>query len=207
MEESVFTIGHSTHSLDAFVALLHLHGITAVFDVRSQPYSRFNPQFDREALAKSLRDCGISYVFLGNELGARSEDPACYEAGRVQYGRLADTVGFRHGLERVRNGMEDFRLALMCAEKEPLECHRGILVARHLEAQGVEVQHIHADGKLESHKHAMQRLLHILKWPDRDMFRTHEEVLADAYYAQEKRIAYDAVEGFVEDARGSGNEA
>jgi len=207
MEKSVFTIGHSTHSLDAFVALLHLHSITALCDVRSVPYSRFNPQFDREDLAKSLRVCGISYVFLGNDLGARTEDPACYEGGQVHYGRLADTLGFRRGLERVRNGMEDFQLALMCAEKEPLECHRGILVARHLAAQGVDVQHIHADGKLESHEHAMQRLLSILKWPDRDMFRTREEVLADAYRAQEKRIAYDAVEGFVEDSRGGGNEA
>lgn len=207
MEESVFTIGHSTHSLDAFVALLHFHGITALCDVRSQPYSRFNPQFDREELAKSLRECGISYVFLGNELGARSEDPTCYEGGRVRFGRLAETPEFQRGLERVRNGMEDFRLALMCAEKEPLECHRGILVARHLAAQGVAVQHIHADGTLESHERAMQRLLQMLKWPDRDMFRTQEEILADAYFAQEKRIAYDAAEGFKEDARGGSTEA
>ena len=199
MEETVFTIGHSTHLLDDFVALLHFHGITALCDVRSQPYSRYNPQFDREELAKSLWERDINYVFLGNELGAHSEDPARYEAGRVQYGRLAETSGFRHGLERVRNGM---RLpAAYVRGERTAGVPPGHSVNRHLEAQGVEVQHIHADGKLESHELALQRLLHILKWPDHDLFRTHEEMLADAYSAQEKRIAYDAVEGFTEDAQ------
>ena len=128
---------------------------------------------------------------MGNELGARSEDPACYEHGKVQYDRLAQTELFRRGLERVQEGMKKYRLAIMGAEKEPLECHRTILGARHLAALGLDVKHIHADGTLESHADALRRLARMLNLADDDMFRSHEELLADAYYRQEQRIAYD----------------
>src|SRR5437870_5320444 len=97
----VLTIGHSTHSMDAFIALLRQHGVTALADVRSAPFSRFNPQFNKEALKHSLKAHGIKYVFLGRELGARSPDRACYENGRVQYARLARTESFHAGLDRV----------------------------------------------------------------------------------------------------------
>jgi uncharacterized protein (DUF488 family) len=192
MRDAVFTIGHSTHSQERFVALLHQHGITALCDVRSKPYSRVNPQFNREELKRSLRACGIAYVFLGKELGARSEDPACYEHGKVQYDRLAHTHLFQHGLERVQEGMKKYRLALMCAEREPLECHRTILVARHLVALGLDVRHIHEDGSLENHPDALSRLARMLNLPEHDMFHSREELLADAYRRQEERIAYDS---------------
>lgn len=191
MPDTIFTIGHSTHPQERFIALLRQHGITALCDVRSKPYSRMNPQFNREELKTSLQECGIKYVFLGKELGARSEDPTCYENGKVQYDRLAHTDLFRLGLDRVQKGMKDYRIALMCAEKEPLECHRTILVARHLAALGLDVQHIHADGKLEDHAAAVSRLKRMLRLPDDDMFRSSEDVLADAYHRQEERIAYD----------------
>ena len=190
MQDTVFTIGHSTHSQERFIALLDQHGITALCDVRSKPHSRFNPQFNREELERTSLDCGIGYRFLGEELGARSHDPACYEDGRVQYDRLAQTALFQRGLKRVRTGMKDYRLALMCAEKEPLECHRSILLARHLVALGIKVQHIHADGGLESHEAALERLARQLNLPEHDMFRSHEDVLEDAYRLQEDRIAY-----------------
>ena len=99
----------------------------------------------------------------------------------------------------MRKGVAEFRLALMCAEKEPLECHRTILVSRHVEALGIEVQHIHGDGRLERHVEAMERLRLLLKLPERDMFRTYEQIVADAYREQERRVAYtppeDAIEG------------
>lgn len=194
MQDAVFTIGHSTHPLERFVSLLQQQGITALSDVRSTPYSRVNPQFNREDLKESLRACSIAYVFLGKELGARSEDPACYDHGKVQYDRLAHTDLFRRGLERVQEGMKRFRIALMCAEKEPLECHRTILVARHLVALELEVQHIHADGRIESHAEALSRLARILnlRENEHDLFRSREDLLAEAYRLQEKRIAYDS---------------
>jgi uncharacterized protein (DUF488 family) len=129
---------------------------------------------------------------LGKELGARSEDPACYEHGKVQYERLAQTDLFQQGLERIKKGMKNYRLALMCAEKEPLECHRTILVARHLVALGINVRHILADGKLETHTDTLRRLACMLNLPEHDMYRSREELLADAYHRQEERIAYDS---------------
>jgi len=169
--------------------LLKLHNITAVGDVRSKPYSRMNPQFNREGLKKRLGNSGVSYVFLGRELGARSEDSSCYEDGRVQYGRLAATDLFRRGLDRVQEGMKSYRLALMCAEKEPLECHRAVLVGRHLSTLGIPVQHILADGGLESQADLVDRLRRQLDLPEYDLFRSSDDVLSDAYRIQESRIA------------------
>ena len=191
MQPTVFTIGHSTHLQEYFISLLSMHGITALCDVRSKPYSRINPQFNREDLKQSLREKSVAYVFLGKELGARSEDPSCYENGKLQYVRLAQSALFQQGIERVQEGMKDHGIALMCAEKEPLECHRTILVARYLEDFGVEIQHIHADGRLESHAEALGRLERIFNLDELDLFRSREDLLADAYRLQAERIAYD----------------
>lgn len=186
----VFTIGHSTHSVEAFLALLRQHGVEAVADVRSSPFSRFNPQFNRENLQRYLEENGIRYVFLGKELGARTEDRSCYENGRVQYARLARTPLFQVGLDRVRQGSGKYRVALMCAEKEPLECHRTLLVSHALDQQGQAVVHIHADGNLETHEAAMERLTDVVGIPGEDLFRSREELLAEALARQEERIAY-----------------
>jgi len=193
IHDTVFTIGHSTHSQEHFLSLLRLQGITALCDVRSKPYSRVNPQFNREKLSECLRACRIKYVFLGKELGARSEDPACYEHGKVQYERLAQTELFRLGLKRVQKGMKEYRLVLMCAEKEPLACHRTILVARHLAALGIIIQHIHADGALEDHTDALRRLAKALNLHEDEhhFFRSPEDLFAQAYRLQGERIAYD----------------
>jgi uncharacterized protein (DUF488 family) len=195
MQNSLFTIGHSTHPQERFIALLRQHGITAVCDVRSKPYSRMNPQFNREELKEALLAQGVEYRFLGKELGARSDDPNCYENGKVQYDRLAETELFKYGLKRVLRGMrDDFRIALMCAEKEPLECHRTILVARHLVALGVTVEHILADGSLENHDAALSRLARMINLREPDLVHSREQLIADAYRKQGERIAYEAVE-------------
>lgn len=186
----VYTIGHSTHSLDAFASLLRRHGITAVADVRSTPFSRFNPQFNKDALARELKARGIKYVFLGRELGARSDDQSCYENGRVQYGRLAGTKLFGQGIERVRRGAGEHRIALMCAEKEPLECHRTLLVGRALDGHGLEVMHILGDGRLETHRDAMGRLLDVSGLPREHLFRSRTDLIAEALARQEDKIAY-----------------
>lgn len=117
MNNCVYTIGHSNHPTDAFVALLRLHSISAICDVRSHPYSRHYPQYSKDALKNALADAGIAYVFLGKELGARSNNPACYKQGRVQYERLAQEPSFSEGLRRLIQGMGRYKIALMCAEK------------------------------------------------------------------------------------------
>ena len=185
----IFTIGHSAHELSQFIKLLARHRIGAVADVRSMPYSRRHPQFNQVALKESLRANGIAYVYLGEELGARSNDPACYENGRVQFRKLAKTSLFRSGIERILDGGERMRVALMCAEKDPLDCHRAILVARELVRSGQDVKHILADGGTETHRAAMNRLCNQLGI-EVDLYRQPEELHKDAYSKQEQKIAY-----------------
>ncbi len=189
--EGIFTIGHSTHELARFVDLLKRNGIAAVADVRSMPYSRRQRQFNREELAESLKTHEIAYVHLGEELGARSDNPACYKNGRVQFKRLAETPQFRSGIQRVLDGSQRMSIALMCAEKDPLDCHRTILVARDLVGLGKEVNHILADGEIETHQAAMQRLCQRLGIQE-DLIRASEELEDDAYAEQERNIAFRA---------------
>jgi uncharacterized protein (DUF488 family) len=187
----IYTIGHSKHPIDRFVALLQEHRIEALADVRSTPYSRFNPQFNREKLQTALKGAGMRYVFLGEELGARSKDPECYDGqGRVVYAKLAATDLFRHGLDRLQTGMRDHRIVLMCAEREPLECHRTLLIARELEKRGVPVTHILRDGSLETNQQTLARLVQELELIGSDLFRTPAELIEDAYEKQGARIAY-----------------
>lgn len=190
LKRYVLTIGHSNHSLETLVALLRRHSVTALADVRSVPYSRFCPQFNKTQLRQSIKENGIKYVFLGQELGARSDNPACYFNGRVQYTRLACTALFKAGIERVVNGAEKHRIALMCAEREPLECHRTLLIARALVERGIQVEHILPNGRLEAHSDTMTRLLGIVGLPDSDLFRSRDELISEALAKQEDRIAY-----------------
>ncbi|HEX6879966.1 MAG TPA: DUF488 domain-containing protein [Terriglobales bacterium] len=190
MERRVYTIGHSNHEFAKLLALLQQHGVTAVGDVRSAPYSKRYPQFSREPLEKALREAGITYVYLGKELGARSDDPSCYEKGSVKYERLAKTAPFQSGLDRVERGLEQFTLALLCAEKEPLHCHRTLLVARNVEARGIRVEHILEDGSVEPHTATVSRLLRLLHEPETDLFRSHEQIVNEAYEKWGDKIAY-----------------
>jgi uncharacterized protein (DUF488 family) len=190
MTDPVYTIGHSTHPIERFIELLKSQNITALGDVRSRPHSRMNPQFNLEPLKQSLRDANIKYVFLGKELGARSDDKSCYRNGQVQYDLLAQTELFQRGIERVKEGARTFRLALMCAEKEPLECHRTILVSRRLCEEGVPIRHILGDGQIEEHEHAIKRLIAMLRIPENDMFLPNDAVVSEAYKRQGNEIAY-----------------
>ena len=188
---AIFTIGHSNHTQDTFEALLLRHGITAVADVRSSPRSRFNPQFDREKLASALSRRGIEYVFLGRELGGRSDDDACYEQGRIRYERVALTTRFQSGLDRLFEGAKTHRIALMCAEGEPLICHRTLLVAHALDGLGTSVQHILADGLLESHGETMNRLLTQFRMnPEDDLATDRDATIAAAIAHQARRVSY-----------------
>ncbi len=156
---TVFTIGHSNHSSERFVALLQGTGITAVADVRSIPHSRRWPHFGRAQIERWLADAGIAYVFLGAELGGRPDDPALLREGRPDHDLMAAAPSFRAGLDRVLDGTGRYRIALMCAEREPLDCHRFLLVSRHLHERGVCLRQILADGSIEPHETTEFRLL------------------------------------------------
>jgi uncharacterized protein (DUF488 family) len=187
---TIYTIGHSSHPIGRFLDMLSANGVTALADVRSMPYSRHNPQFNKDALASELKKKGIAYVFVGKELGARSDDPSCYEGGQVRYDRLAKTLPFQAGINRVLSGNEKYRVALMCAEKEPLDCHRTLLVSRALEDRGATIMHILSDGSIEPQKKTMSRLLDLVGLPQEDMFRSRSELVDAACKLRERKIAY-----------------
>lgn len=191
----LFTIGHSVHTLERFAELLKEHQITALCDVRSSPYSRFTPQFNRESLREDMAKNSISYLYLGAELGPRSADPACYKNGKVVYKRLAEKDHFQHGLGRLRKGMTTYRIALLCAEKDPLACHRMILICRHLRGGDILIRHILEDGSLEDNRDTEKRLLKLLKIDPADLFLTEEEQIQRAYDLQGEKIAYTIEEG------------
>jgi len=186
----IWTIGHSNHCAEKFIDLLKQNHITAVGDVRSHPYSRHNPQFNRETLRTDLKIHGIAYAFLGDELGPRSKYPSCYENGRVSYDAIAGTTDFQNGLERVKKGMKSFRIALMCSEKDPIMCHRMILVCRHLRSADIHIRHILEDGSTEDLCDAEKRLMLLLDIRQ-ELFDTGpESAVIRAYDMQSAKIAY-----------------
>lgn len=186
----VLTVGHSTHAMEHFMLLLRQNDVTAVADVRSTPFSRHNPQFNQGTLQSHLKQGQIAYVYMGWELGARSDDPSHYNDGRVVYDRLARSARFQDGIGRVLRGAQHHRVALMCSEKDPLTCHRTILVARELVDKGVEVGHVMPDGTVQTHAEVMDRLMRNLGIDTEDFFATYTDLCSHAYKKQEEQVAY-----------------
>ena len=146
----VYSIGHSHHDVETFIGLLRCHSIASVVDVRSQPYSRWVPAFNRKMLTRSLTESGVSYMFMGDSLGGRPADPSLYAGGQAEgildYDRLMATPGFRAGIQRLLELAREGRVAIMCSEGDFRHCHRHLLIAPALRQQGVVVIHITPDG-------------------------------------------------------------
>ena len=155
----IYTIGYGDRSIEAFIAALHANTIAYLLDVRTAPYSRFKPEFSKEALAKALAAQGIRYVFVGDSLGGRPDDPACYVDGRVDYDRVREQPFFQRGIERVQAAhAQQLRVVLMCSEGKPEQCHRTKLIGETLVVLGIPVVHIDEADRLITHDEAILRL-------------------------------------------------
>ena len=186
----LFTIGHSNIPADRLIALLRGAGVDAIADVRSIPASRFCPWFSAKNLAPLLAGANLDYAFFGNALGGRPHDPSLYCDGVADYEAMAQRPGFRADLDRLLAMARERRLCLMCSERDPLDCHRCLLVARALAARGVSIAHSLHNGEVESHT-ATERRLVKAAGEDGDLFVTgHDERLAAAYRRRAGAVAY-----------------
>jgi len=183
----LLTIGHSNLAADRFVTLLKDAGVTAVADVRSVPFSRWCPWFSGKALTQRLAGEAIAYVALGDALGGRPSDPHLYRDGVADYEAMAARAEFAAGLECVVDEMAHHRVCLLCAEREPLDCHRCLLVGRALAARGLALGHLRPDGTIEPHAATEQRLLALAG--EADLFRDGAERLAHAYRRRAHAVA------------------
>lgn len=198
MNNILYTIGHSQHDIEYFIYMLQKYQINFVIDVRSTPYSQFAMSYNRENIKGVLKDKDIEYSFMGKFFGARPEDIGLYtEEGYLDFDKTRKSIKFQSGVDNVIKGIQSGnRIALMCTEKDPIECHRAIMVARTFFEKGIDVQHILEDSTLQSHKELNQRLID-LYFPDRyqiSLFsyenKSDEECLKEAYRSQNKKIGY-----------------
>lgn len=181
----LYTIGHSNHSIEHFLALLRRHGVDVMADVRSRPYSRFVPHFGKERLAELLEAEGLDYLFLGRELGGT---PRGHPGPAMTYQERVAQPAFRQGIERLLESARARRVALMCRERDPLDCHRFHLVCRYLRPLGLEIRHILPGGELETQEATERRLLQRAGVADLPLFADFR----DAGRQQALDLAYDA---------------
>ena len=191
----LLSIGHSNLPADHFEALLRIGGVNAVVDVRSAPVSRFFPWFSRGNLQARLAQEGIAYLPYGEALGGRPRDESLYRNGIADYEAMAAQPRFRAGLDRLTDAAAQACVCLMCAEREPLDCHRCLLVARGLARRGLTVGHILHDGAIEPQAATELRLLARLSTLDGqdgcDLFTTGKhERLAAAYRRRARAVAF-----------------
>jgi uncharacterized protein (DUF488 family) len=190
MDKAIFTIGHSNLDISDFINLLLANKIELVVDVRSAPYSKLYPHFNRNPLEISLTKNSIKYIFLGDSVGGRSNNIKDYSKGRVMYKKIAEKKEYISSINTIIQNSSKYKIVLMCSEKEPLECHRTLLISRSIEAHMVKILHIHRDGQIESQSEGIQRLLKIWKLDSPNLFGEDAERIDEAFTKQESKYAY-----------------
>ena len=149
-EPEIYTVGHSNHAAETFLQLLRDHAIDTLVDTRSRPYSKFVPHFNPDAMKFAVERAGIRYVFLGRELGGRPDGAEFYDGeGHVLYERVAAAEGFLKAVGKLERAVASHRVALCCAEENPSDCHRRLLIGRVLSERGMNVLHLRGDGRIE----------------------------------------------------------
>ena len=198
----IYTVGHSSHNIDYFLKLLNSHSISCLVDVRSTPYSKYTPQFNMREIKRILNFNKIYYIFMGNEFGARRKDKELYsEEGYLDFEKVSRSSLFISGMDRVKTGLEKgFNIALMCKERDPIDCHRNILVAREFHKQNYKVYNILEDSKIQNQEHIEKRLLDMY-FPNRYQYtlfdnqrKNDPELINEAYKLRNKDIGYRLIE-------------
>lgn len=201
---TVFSVGHSSLEALEFLDLLKAWQISAIADVRSTPWSRRNPQFNRDILKSQLEARGIVYRFMGKGLGGRPAAPDFYSNGVADYEKMSKSATFQDSIKRVKAAATSHHLALLCSEHDPIECHRCLLVGRSLDTSGVQLKHIVSHDHAQSQREIEARLLKLTGEDQTDFLQPRGDVISHAYMEWSRRVAYSLPnvknpEGFVED--------
>lgn len=198
MENILLSIGHSQHQVNYFINLLKSHGVNYILDVRSTPYSQFAAIYNRENIRPTLQSNGIEYAFMGDYFGARPTDPSLYSAkGYLDFEKVVNSSKFKKGFDNVIKGIKQgYRIAFMCTEKDPIECHRAILVTNTFYKEGYSIEHIMPDNTIQTQQDINERLLDMY-YPNRNQFSlfasenlSTEQYLLEAYKKQNEKIGY-----------------
>ena len=197
--KTLYTIGHSNYEIEKFINILKRNDINVIVDVRSVPYSQYTTQFNREPLKIALKENGIAYIYMGEEFGARRDDQSLYDDdGRLNFRKTIASELFQKGVTRIKDGLEKgYRIAFMCAEKVPHECHRCIMVGKAFHDLGYDVENILEDATTVSQEEIGEILLKMF-FPDRNQItiftmdeeKSDAEYIEEAYKLREKQIAY-----------------
>jgi uncharacterized protein (DUF488 family) len=198
MDKTLLSIGHSQHQVGYFIDLLKSHDVNYVLDVRSTPYSQFATSYNRENIKKILKNNGIEYAFMGEFFGARPKDSSLYSLkGYLDFEKVENSSRFKKGFDNVVKGVKQgYRIAFMCTEKDPIECHRTILVSYAFYKVGYSIEHIMPDNTIQTQQDINERLLDMY-YPDRNQFSlfesenlSEEQYLVEAYKKQNEKIGY-----------------
>ena len=197
--QKVFTIGHSTHDIDDFIGLLKKHEVNCLIDVRSQPYSRIAPQFNKDRLNSVLKSYNILYAHFEKEFGARHTKPSLLdEDNKVDFDKVREGAEFKQGIQRLRKALNlEYTIALMCSEANPFDCHRFSMISYQLIREDLEVSHILRDGNLRENNDLEKQLLekYNKKLPQNTLFETvtEERQIEKAYRLRGKDIAFSLI--------------
>ena len=187
----VYTIGYSSFNISNFIRILFENKIDYIVDVRSSPFSSYYSDYNKESLKVSLKQKDIGYVFLGDNLGARIKAPECYDNyGKAVYEKISVHPIFLEGINRLKIGIEKYRISLLCAEKDPINCHRNILICKNLKSEDINIYHILPFGKIEKNDDTEKRLLKLFGLENDDMFLSYTERLENVYKLQGTKIAF-----------------
>ena len=189
---TLFTIGYGNLEIKNFIEIVKKNNIEIICDIRSQPYSSYSPAYSQEPLKKVIKENSIKYIFMGDSLGGRSEDMDCYENNRINYEILSQKKTFQDGLDRLLEGLNKYKIAIMCSEKDPEKCHRTLLVARYIKNKHSNIVHIHHNDSLEKHSEFEKRIINLNNKQQQTLLNLEDEetTLSHVYKKLSKKAAY-----------------
>lgn len=192
----IFTIGYAGFKIDDFIKILKKYHINSLIDVRSMPFSKFHSEYNKPIFSKVLHDSGIIYRNYKKEFGARQDDRKYYPNGYLDFSMFTKSQVFLEGMDKIIKAIPlGYKFVLMCSEKDPITCHRNIMIAKAFYNNGISINNILSDGSIITQSDIETRLLDMY-YPGRDQLSLFaeqlslEEMIQNSYKFQNEKIGY-----------------